>query len=298
MPELIECRVMAETLRTKIVGRTLYKIDFVSDRVFYGNRFTEIRLPATVIGVDSYGKKIFIGIQRRCNLPELMKYLGDMGPNGVPKYGVAGIIEEYLDDPIQYLVSAPLMDGRWLFKEAKHTRAIFEFRGFNIYYDVSRFGGPIELTDDLNMWIKDKKLGPDPFLKDIPSHEWLARFKVNKYQKKEICDVLLNQDIIAGIGNWMKAEILYDAKINPHRLVKDMTDTELERCRVVLYDIIKIAYQHKGLTVHSYWSPDGTAGTYPRKVYELKRDISGNPVVHEPSKGNKRGNHWVPSIQK
>ncbi|AYV86382.1 MAG: formamidopyrimidine-DNA glycosylase [Solumvirus sp.] len=261
MPELIECRVMAETLRKKIFGKTLHSIK--TEAKFKGAGISELKLPLVVDGVDSYGKKIFIRFKNR-----------------------------------QYLVNAPLMDGRWLFKKGNNTRAVFKFDDFEIYYDVSRFGGGVDVISDPIKFIIDKKLGPDPFLRLVSKEEFCERFRKKTYQKHEISKALLNQDIIVGIGNWMKAEILYEAKINPHRLVSNITDEELETCRVKMYEVIDLAYQNKGLTVHSYWSPDGSAGTYPRKVYGLKQDPHGNPITHEPNKGNIRGNDWVPNVQK
>lgn len=271
MPELIECRIIAETLHHKCVGKHLLKIDV--DAKLKTKDLESLKTPAKIIMVNSYGKKIIFCLD-----------------NG------------------QYIVNWPLMDGRWTFEPMKHTRATFSIGEakqngiikinipeFNIYYDGSfRFGG-LNIVTDIKMELK--KLGPDPFYHNISKELWLSIFRKNKVQKWEISKALLEQDLIAGIGNWMKAEILYEAKISPYRLVSKMSDSELELCRVCFLEISQKAYTTKGLTIATYWSPDGSAGTYPRKVYDKKQDPLGNAVQKDVSTGS-RTHHWVPAIQK
>lgn len=270
MPELIECRIIAETLHRECEGKYLLSVS-VDQKVKTKNLQT-LKLPAKIVMVNSYGKKIVFCLD-----------------NG------------------QYIVNWPLMDGRWTFEPLNHTRATFSIGDvkstaiklkipeFNVYYDGSfRFGGINIVT---NIKEELKKLGPDPFYHNITKELWLSIFRKSKVQKWEISKALLEQDLIAGIGNWMKAEILYEAKISPYRLVSKVTDEELDQCRICFLEVARIAYTSKGLTIATYWSPDGSAGTYPRKVYDKKQDPHGNEVQKDVSAGS-RTHHWVPAVQK
>ena len=106
----------------------------------------------------------------------------------------------------------------------------------------------------------------------------------------------MKQKYTSGIGNYLKAEVLYRAKMNPTKKLHELSDNEIK----TLYDSIMfqliLSYQHHGLTIKSYWDPEGRPGTCPRQVYGKPKDLLGNPV--EKFKDSKeRTVHWVPSVQ-
>jgi endonuclease-8 len=72
-----------------------------------------------------------------------------------------------------------------------------------------------------------KELGPDPL-----SDEWNREKAINnilKFKNEKIGVVLLNQSVIAGIGNILRNEILFRARVDPERLVKTLTQAEIEK---------------------------------------------------------------------
>jgi formamidopyrimidine-DNA glycosylase len=309
MPELIECCIIAEQLQAKCAGQTIINVTSAANlKTLKDYPFSKFSPPALIKQVLSYGKKII--------------FILDKG----------------------YIVSAPLMDGRWTFTEDPHTRCTLGLQAaqqiklkatevpgtqdvkdskntdqsnvkdaktltntgntnspncvqFKIYFGGPRFSGNISYTTDIKEFLSD--LGPDPRHFNISTEGWRGIYRKPKLQNKLISDVLLDQSLVCGIGNWLKAEILYEAGISPYRTMASLSDAELELCRIKYLKIQQAAYLAKGLTVHSYWAPDGTAGTYNRKIYERRVDPAGNEVRKDVDKtGKKRTHHWVPAVQK
>ena len=108
----------------------------------------------------------------------------------------------------------------------------------------------------------------------------------------------MDQSIIAGVGNYLKAEILYASKISPHRICESLTDKDIFRICANTNRIMRISYESGGATILTYKDEDGKPGTFSRRfmVYNQASDPLGNQVVRETTK-DKRTTHWVPSIQ-
>ena len=70
----------------------------------------------------------------------------------------------------------------------------------------------------------------------------------------------MDQKVISGIGNYLKAEALYRARIHPLATVGDLDDDDLEALRVASLTCIRQSYAAKGATLRDYRLPDGTPG--------------------------------------
>jgi len=201
-----------------------------------------------------------------------------------------------------------LMSGHWSKERVKWTRFSMVLDGGNTFYfsEPRPFGRTRALFTSEQ---KDKylsRVGPDLLKNVIPKEEWAERYRAMTKRKRKnarpvlICDALLEQPIFSGIGNYLRADIMYAAKIRPDKPVQDMTDEELEILRVAAHMLIRKSYQSKGLTVRDYHDIDGSSGKYVTLVYNRKTDALGNPVVKSKFKGKNptRNVHWVPAVQK
>jgi len=196
------------------------------------------------------------------------------------------------------------MSGTWRIqnKSPKHGRLSFERDDGKLihYRDSRRFGtfkvlnpkiGAAELTKKL-----DKMLGPDILNEEVSFDLWAERFR--KVNHLNVTKAMMRQRVVAGIGNYIKAEALYIAKISPHRSVSSLSDKELKR----LYDaslwVIKASYEARGATIRDYELPDGTKGDYRFrfKVYSQRKDPLGNKVIKEATPDG-RTTHWVAEVQ-
>ena len=92
------------------------------------------------------------------------------------------------------------------------------------------------------------KLGPD-LLSEKPSADViLARLNSNRFQKRQFASLLLDQSFVAGLGNYLRAEILYFAKLHPQRRPIDCSQTELKRLAKQILKITYRAYRTNGIS--------------------------------------------------
>lgn len=202
-----------------------------------------------------------------------------------------------------YLVSSLGMEGKWRYesKDLKHvcaTLQLSEKKGKflinkrEVYYDDTRRFGSLEFTEDLNFL---NSLGPDILSEAISVEDFKSRFDSQK--GRQICQSLLDQSVISGVGNYLKADILYSAKIKPDRLCSEIKANEWSALHSFTYSLAKESYHNYGLTIKSYFTPSLKKGSYKPRVYGREEDDKGNEVVKETFKDG-RTTHWVPNVQK
>lgn len=86
----------------------------------------------------------------------------------------------------------------------------------------------------------ESSLGPDPMRPGWNRETVAERLRARRDEK--IGSILLDQSVIAGIGNILRNETLYRARINPERLVKELTDEEIERVITTLEELYRAFY--------------------------------------------------------
>ena len=158
------------------------------------------------------------------------------------------------------------------------------------YYDTSGFGSSFTFYNNLDEYLKYLyKNAIDVFDEEFDIKTFKKNFEIVKLKplsKFNIASILINQGYLcSGIGNYLKCEILYEAKISPNRSINDITDEELE----VLYKAIK-----KVCELHL--SKEGRSEEH-LKVYGKKVDADGNEIKYEETQDGKK-TYWVPEIQK
>jgi len=103
--------------------------------------------------------------------------------------------------------------------------------------EIVLFSAPVLKIFDENEFLNSKfnTLGPDPLRPDFSKEKFLSNLLSNP--EMEIGEALLRQDIISGIGNILRIEILFNAKIHPRRKIKDVKEKELDE---LVYWILKL----------------------------------------------------------
>jgi len=139
-------------------------------------------------------------------------------------------------------------------------------------------------------------LGPDALEIDF------ERFKENLQRKPnlQIKKVLMDQNIISGIGNIYSDEILFASKINPFKKIKDLKENDFKLLFKNTKDILKKAIKLKGESISDYRIPDGTKGNFDkiRKVYRREGQncfICGTKIIRKKIQG--RSTYFCPSCQ-
>lgn len=197
-----------------------------------------------------------------------------------------------------YLISALAMSGRWQYEEGKHSGIEFCFEDMSTFFEDQRhFGSLLICFGEEEKKSALKSVGPDFLTEEISYETYNEVLSRKRIGKKEICSFLLEQKYFSGIGNWVRAEVLYESRIAPYRTLESLNDEEKRRLYYYSSKILKDAYEVKGLTITNYIDPDGDLGTYDVKVYMKDKDPEGNDIVRS-TFSDKRTMHWVPSLQK
>ncbi len=266
MPEGPEVRRIAQFLAKHVSGRVLHSVEILGGRYEKkqprGWEMFSGLLPKKIIGAGSHGK--------------FMYWL--------------------LDDEIS-IWSTLGMTGYWGSKSTQHARVKFNLNNGEIYYNDQRNFGTLKFVRGKFALIeKLTSLGPDMLAQDVDDDKFVKQLR--KKKKWEITKALMDQTVIAGIGNYIKADSLWLAKINPHRKVDDLTETEMISLNRSIKQIMRESYSNGGATISIYQGFDEPIGKYTYRflVYNQKTDPDGNEVVKEMTADN-RTTHWCPAVQ-
>lgn len=124
-------------------------------------------------------------------------------------------------------------------ESAEHIRLLIDFdNGFHLAFDCQRKLGLIDLVDDVKDFIDKKQLGIDPYREELD----FKTFK-NLVQDRRgtIKSFLMNQKLIAGLGNVYSDEVLFQAKVHPNSTARKLNDDKLESILNLIHQVIDTA---------------------------------------------------------
>jgi len=214
---------------------------------------------------------------------------------------------------IHQKLTGHLLYGKWEFKNGKwqakekgplkddpmnrflHLVFLLD-NGYQLALSDLRKFAKVELVKTEDLKAELKSLGPDPL--EISFQE----FKKTLLQKRgKIKQVLMNQEVISGVGNIYSDEALFAAKIHPFRDVSELKEDELKRLYQSLRNILKKAIEVKGESISDYRTLTGERGGFDklRKVYrrEGEKCLRCGTVIQRVKVGG-RSAHFCPKCQK
>jgi len=198
-----------------------------------------------------------------------------------------------------FLYSSLGMTGHWGNKLHKHSRvALLLDDGTTIYYTDQRNFGTLKFVYGRHQLQKKlASLGPDMLSEDVSHVKFCER--IHRKKKWTIAKAIMDQSIVSGVGNYVKAEALWRAEISPHRKVSSLTDIEINSLNETIKNVLRDSYRSGGATIRSYKTFDGLEGQYTRRfaVYNQRKDPNGLNVIREKTTDG-RTTHWVPQVQK
>lgn len=125
----------------------------------------------------------------------------------------------------------------------KHVRVLINFsNGYHLAYNCTRMLGKIDLIDNASDYIEKKKLGVDPIEGKLKEEDFNNLFK---NRSGSIKSALMNQNILAGIGNIYSDEILFQSGIHPATQVKRLKKTDLKNIYTKMNLVLKRAISLK-----------------------------------------------------
>lgn len=189
------------------------------------------------------------------------------------------------------------MTGSWGKTKTNHSRVEFIFDDNScLYFNDMRSFGTLSVNDHSLLKNKLKSIGPD-MLSDPPCERKFIEI-MRKHNNKNICKALMSQNIVSGIGNYIKAESLWLSRINPFAGISCLTDENLINLYYAILFTIRSSYESQGATLRTYYTFDNEKGTYGDYlyVYGKKSDYNGYKVekVETP---DKRTTHYVKERQ-
>jgi formamidopyrimidine-DNA glycosylase len=159
---------------------------------------------------------------------------------------------------------------------ARHTHLIFDLdqgRAHLRFRDVRRFGQVTVIESrSLGAFFEKTRLGPEPFKLDGPY--WDRKLSQTRRSLKA---VLLDQSVVAGVGNIYADEALFEARLHPARSACRLTTAERSRLRRVLSKVLNRAIGGRGSTIRDYVDGAGRSGGYQNEFRAYGR--TGKPCV-------------------
>lgn len=248
MPELPEVETVARSLMPRIIGREIAGVRLLDRKLLRrtrGCRLADLE-GRRIESIRRRGKMIIIECGGGIGLVFHLKMTGQM-------------LVVRPDEPVD-----------------KHVRLIVRFRdGRNElrFRDIRRFGFILCLAGgEAGSSPEIAALGPEPF--DVTSEAFAGLLAVRSGKIKSL---LLNQTIIAGIGNIYADEILFDARVHPETPASSLRRADLDRLRASMLRVLGKAVEAGGSTLRDYVDADGRAGEFQfdHKVY----DREGEPCA-------------------
>lgn len=203
------------------------------------------------------------------------------------------------------------MSGGWYHMPKSHTGIQLDYTidtphrtdNASLYFnDQRRFAtlkwiAPLNAKKELNK--KLTEIGPDMLNKPPPFAEFLAIMRRPRNKARTINRIITDQKQISGVGNYLRSEILYASRINPHRTIESLSDNDIKTIYNATKDKILASYKTGGASIQHYSDVDNKKGTYSfhMAVYKKKTDPNGRKVKMEKIAGDGQSTYWVPDYQ-
>jgi formamidopyrimidine-DNA glycosylase len=280
VPELPEVETVRRVMRRALGGKIVRKVEIPPDDILLSQvppePFVELLTGARVTDVGRKGKYWWIELDRR---PWVFGHLG-----------MTGWIRDLSarETRLREHGKAPLLDetGR-----PRFLKMLLEAEdGARIAFTDARRLGRLWLAESPEADARIGKLGPDAYDELPPPESFSAMLR---RRKAPIKAVLMDQSFLAGLGNWLADETLYQAGIAPKRPAAEINEDEAARLHGAITDVLRHAVEveadyerfPENWLFHHRWG--GARGT------EL---IEGRSILRETVGG--RTTAWVPDVQK
>ena len=288
MPELPEVETVRSGLQRLLPGRRISDVDFNWPKSF-PNAPEDVKaflIAAKVTEVKRRAKVLIIDLDSEYSLVTHLKMTGQLVFRSQNEHFGAG-------HPNDSLVGR-LPD--------KSTRVTLTFKdGSYLFFNDQRKFGWMRLLPTIEVMNLDffKKVGPEPLSADF---NWqVMKERMLRRSKSNIKSVLLDQTVLAGVGNIYADESLWGAKIHPLTPVKDIRPAQFKRLYNELIFVLKLAIEKGGSTDRNYVNAEGKRGSYMDFARVFRREGQSCPrcgTIIIKTRVAGRGTHLCPKCQK
>ncbi|MBN1326168.1 bifunctional DNA-formamidopyrimidine glycosylase/DNA-(apurinic or apyrimidinic site) lyase [Candidatus Falkowbacteria bacterium] len=253
MPELPEVETIKRGLEKNIVGKTISDFDCNWRKII--NKplaaYKKILKDLKIESVNRRAKMIILNLSKSWNLLIHLKMTGQLVYGSKTKCLVGGhpIVEGYDCLPNKFT----------------HATITFTDKSHLYFNDIRKFGWMHLLTDsELEKEIAEMKLGIEPFDKNLTLDYFKSLFK--KRPNLKIKQFLMDQSLIAGLGNIYSDEVDFYAHVRPMRTVKSLSEKEINLIYKGIKKILIASIKAQGTTFSNYRNAEGEAGAYSKQL--------------------------------
>jgi formamidopyrimidine-DNA glycosylase len=239
MPELPEVETIRAQLSPRLEGRTLARVEILDPRLTRPHDLFEVAEELEgdrVLAVERRGKYLLLRLES----------------------GFALLVHLR-------------MTGGFHWQPVTHERAVLELDDGTrlVYRDVRRFGTWLVLEEaELEPYLATKN-GPEPLGPRFTAR-WLGAQLARR--KAPLKAVLLDQRVVAGLGNIYADEALWRARVNPLRPANEITGEEVSRIVRAVRAALRTGVERQGSTLRDYAAPDGASGSMQEEFRVYGRD--------------------------
>jgi formamidopyrimidine-DNA glycosylase len=267
MPELPEVETVKRGLEKLIIGLEIKSVEHDWQKSFPNDPalVSEFLLNSTIVAVRRRAKVLMIDLSTKYTLMIHLRMTGQL---------------VYLKNNARFGAGHP-NDSLISKLPDKSTRVTITFKnGSNLYFnDQRKFGWmkllPTELIDEEPFM---QKVGPEPL-----EIEFTDKIFINRVQRRSnttIKAALLDQTVLAGIGNIYADESLWGAKIHPATLVKNVTNKKLKSLHKEIINVLNLSIDKGGSTDRNYVNAEGKKGSYIEFAKVFRRENLPCPRCH------------------
>lgn len=286
MPELPEVETVRRGLQRLIVGKTIASQTHDNDKSFpnEAHEVLEFMLGAMIVAVHRRAKVLLIDLSSGYSLAIHLKMTGQLVYLGEERFGAG--------HPSNSLINQ-LPD--------KSTRVTITFKdNSKLFFNDQRKFGWMRLLPTIAVGEIDfmKRVGPEPLEDSFTSAEFMPRLR--KRANTSVKAAILDQSVLAGVGNIYADESLWGAMIHPSTMVKDLTDKQIKDLLKEIKDVMTLAIQKGGSTDRNYVNAEGKKGSYMDFARVFRRENKpcnrcGSLIQKIRVAG--RGTHFCPTCQ-
>lgn len=286
MPELPEVETVRRGLAKLIIGKQIITEVHDTEKGF-PNASGDVKnflIGATILDVRRRAKVLMIDLSTQYSLVIHLKMTGQLVFVGEERFGAGHPNDSLVND---------LPD--------KSTRVTLTFKdGSKLFFNDQRKFGWMRLMPTIEISNIDfmQKVGPEPLEDSFTVKDFAERLK--KRPRSNIKATLLDQAVIAGVGNIYADESLWGAKIHPQRLTGSLTNKEIEHLYHEMRTVMNLAIEKGGSSNHTYINAEGKKGSYMDFARVFRREGLPCPrcgTTIEKMRVAGRGTHICPVCQ-
>ncbi len=281
MPELPEVETIRRGLTTRIMGQKIEDLEVLCSKSFIGDRATVVG--SAIKDIRRFGKALVIDLSGGRSLMIHLRMTGQLifDPTNDSRYAAGHPSENFL-------ASLP----------NRQTRVVITLTNGTLFFNDQRKFGFIKVlpTDTVLL---------DPFIRKLAKEPWSMEpgefyAKLQKHNTP-IKAAILDQTIIAGLGNIYADESLFMSRIHPARPASSLSEEEARELLESARTVMTRSIESGGSTMATYVRADGSRGDYLEKFAQVfRREGQKCPrcgAMIEKTRVAGRGTHYCPVCQ-